>query len=175
MNVWKMKKILSLVALLAACTFSLKAQDADDEYAREMFKAGETLPLVEVPDLASNVHSLKEFRGKYVVLDFWATWCPDCRAETPAMLALYDKYASDKVVFVGISFDTNREKLEYYLLENQIKWLQLCDFRPKKESPVAEKYKIRWIPSLYLVDPEGRVVLSTVMTEKLAKALENLQ
>ena len=170
-----MKRILSLAVLLAAFSLSLKAQDADDEYARDMFKAGDTLPLVEVPDLSGNVRSLKEFRGKYVVLDFWATWCPDCRAEMPAMKELYGKHASDDVVFIGISFDTDRDRLSYYLLENQVKWLQLCDFQPKKDSPVAERYKIRWIPSLYLVDPEGRVLLSTVMTEKLAKALENLK
>ena len=170
-----MNKILALVALLATASLSLKAQDADAEYARDMFKAGERLPSVAIPDLAGGNRSLAEFRGKYVVLDFWATWCPDCREEMPAMKELYGKYASDRIVFVGVSFDTDRRKLEAYLVQNEIKWLQLSDFQHKRDSALAEKYKIRWIPAIYLVDPEGRVVLSTVMTDKLAKALENLQ
>ena len=169
----RMKKMLSLL-FLAACCLMAKAQDPDAEYAREMFQIGDRLPRVEVPDLKGNVHSLKEFRGKYVVLDFWATWCPDCRQDVPAMVALHEKYASDKVVFVGISFDTKREQLEGYLAENGMNWLQLCDFRTKKESPVAEKYRIRWIPAIYLVDPKGKVVLSTVVVDKLAAELERV-
>ena len=169
-----MKKTLALVALFATFCLSLKAQDEDAEYARDMFKAGDRLPSLSVPDLAGNPHSIGEFRGKYVVLDFWATWCPDCRKEIPVMKQLYEKYASDQVVFVGISFDTDRKKLESYLVENEIKWMQLSDFRSKKESSVATGFKIRWIPALYLVDPEGRVALSTVMTEKLAAELSRI-
>ncbi len=168
-----MKRILAFFFFLAV-GLGANAQDPDLEYARDMFRKGQRLPVVELPDLQGNIHSLKEFRGKYVVLDFWATWCPDCRADVPAMVALHEKYASDRVVFVGISFDTKREQLEEYLAANGMNWLQLSDFRSKKESPVAERYKVRWIPALYLVDPKGKVVLSTVVIGKLETALAQL-
>jgi thiol-disulfide isomerase/thioredoxin len=111
--------------------------------------------------------------GEYLVLDFWATWCPDCRADVPAVKELYEKY-SDKVRFVGISFDTDKEALDKYLAENEITWLQLSDFAGKKESSIGENFHVKWIPSMYLIDPEGKVVLGTVMVEKLAAALEKL-
>ena len=98
---------------------------------------------------------------------------PDCRADVPAMKELYAKYG-DKVTFVGISFDTDPEKLDAYVAENGIEWLQLSDFVAKKESKVGEDFRVKWIPSMYLVGPDGKVLLGTVMVDKLALALEAL-
>ena len=76
--------------------------------------------------------------------------------------------------FVGISFDTDPEKLDSYVAENGIGWLQLSDFVTKKESTVADSFRVKWIPSMYLVGPDGKVLLGTVMVTKLAVALEAL-
>ncbi len=181
-----MKKFLLIIATLAtvaSCKCSVQkadqnagqdaVKDADSEYAVDMIKQGEAIPAFSLKDLADVLHSPDEFAGKYVVYDFWATWCPDCRADVPAMKELYAKYG-DKVAFVGISFDTEPEKLDAYVAENGIEWLQLSDFVAKKESKVGESFRVKWIPSMYLVGPDGKVLLGTVMVDKLRLALEAL-
>jgi thiol-disulfide isomerase/thioredoxin len=168
-----MKKILLLVAALAAVLACKGPKDADSEYAVDMIKKGEALPAFSLKDRADVLHTQAEFAGKYLVLDFWATWCPDCRADVPAMKELYAQYG-DKAAFVGISFDTDPEKLDAYVAENEIGWLQLSDFVSKKESTLAETFRVKWIPAIYLVGPDGKVILGTVMVSKLALALEAL-
>ena len=169
-----MKKFLLVFAALAALVSCKDAvKDADSEYAVDLIKKGEAIPTFALKDRADVLHSPDEFAGKYVVYDFWASWCPDCRADMPAMKELYAKYG-DKVAFVGISFDTEPEKMDAYLAENDIQWLQLSDFVAKKESKVADAFHVKWIPSMYLVDPDGKVLLGTVMVDKLEAALEAL-
>ena len=169
-----MKKILFVIAALAALVSCRNAvKDADSEYAVDMFKQGEVLPAFSLEDRSGVLRTQADFAGKYVVYDFWATWCPDCREDVPAMKELYEKYG-DKVTFVGISFDTDPEKLDAFVAENGIGWMQLSDFVTKKESKVADDFRVKWIPSMYLVDPDGKVVLGTVMVSKLVLALEAL-
>ena len=169
-----MKKLLLVFAAFAALVSCKNAvKDADSEYAVDMFKKGEVLPAFSLEDRSGTVRTQADFAGKYVVYDFWATWCPDCREDVPAMKDLYAKYG-DKVTFVGISFDTDPEKLDAFVAENGIGWTQLSDFVTKKESKVAEDFRVKWIPSMYLVAPDGKVLLGTVMASKLALALEAL-
>ena len=169
-----MKKILLVLAALAAfVSCKNSGPDLDSEYAVDMIQEGEVIPRFSIPDRTGLVRTESDFSGKYVVYDFWATWCPDCRADVPKMKKLYKKYG-DKVTFVGISFDTEPDKLDAYVAENGIGWLQLCNFIPKKESKVGDDFYVKWIPSMYLVDPDGKVVLGTVMVDKLARALKTL-
>ena len=169
-----MKKLFLVIAAIAALVSCKNAvKDADSEYAVDMFKQGEVLPAFSLEDRSGVVRTQADFAGKYVVYDFWATWCPDCREDVPAMKDLYAKYG-DKVTFVGISFDTDPEKLDAFVAENGIGWTQLSDFVTKKESKVAEDFRVKWIPSMYLVGPDGKVVLGTVMVSKLVLALEAL-
>ena len=162
----------ALAAIIISC--APKVKDADSEYAKDLIKPGEAIPEFSIPSAAdSTLVSNADVSGQYLVLDFWATWCPDCRADVPAVKDLYAKYG-DKVRFVGISFDTDKEALDKYLAENEIAWLQLSDFAGKKESSIGENFHVKWIPSMYLIDPEGKVVLGTVMVDKLAAALEKL-
>ena len=172
--------VLAAVAALVSCRNATKkaaqepaTQDADSEYAVDMIKKGESLPTFSLKDRSGVVRTPADFAGRYVVYDFWATWCPDCREDVPAMKELYAKYG-DKVTFVGISFDTEPEKLDAYVAENGIGWLQLSDFVAKKESKVGEDFRVKWIPSMYLVGPDGKVLLGTVMVDKLGLALEAL-
>ena len=169
-----MKKLFLVIAAFAALVSCKNAvKDADSEYAVDMFKQGEVLPAFSLEDRSGVVRTQEDYAGKYVVYDFWATWCPDCREDIPAMKDLYAKYG-DKVTFVGISFDTDPEKLDAFVAENGIGWTQLSDFVTKKESKVADDFRVKWIPSMYLVGPDGKVMLGTVMVSKLVLALEAL-
>lgn len=170
-----MKRIIALISALIIGLPAVFGQDADSQYATEMLKRRDKAPETVIPKLDGTPWSVKDLRGKYIVLQFWATWCPDCVAEMPKMAEAYKKYASDRVRFVGVSFDTDREKLENYLKDNGIEWLQVSDLKKKKESPVAEAFQIKWIPAFYLIDPIGRVVLGTVIPEKIFAELDKLK
>lgn len=173
----KIKLFLSLAAALLLGAVSLRAQEAKDldpQYAKDLIKSGQA-PDFTLPGTDGKTYSLKDFRGKTLILDFWATWCPDCREEMPQLLALQKKLKGRKdIVMVGVSFDTDPAKLEAYVKEQGIGWLQLSDFKSKKESAVSEAYRIQWIPTKYVIGPDGKVLLATVMQDKVDALVQKL-
>lgn len=175
-----MRRFILLVALtiamatnVAAQTANNAAEDADAKYATELLKAGDEAPDFTLADPNGVKHSLSELRGNYVVLDFWATWCPDCRKDVPEVKRLYNEYGQ-KVKFVSVSFDFNKDNWTKYIKENDMPWLHVSDLKKMRESAIAQLYKIHWIPSVYIIGPDGKVVLSTVMIEKAAAKLAEI-
>ena len=175
-----MKKILMNLALMAAVitlsSVSLRAQtaveeDPDLQYGTELLKPGTKAPDFKLNDINGKSVRLKNFRKKNVVLVFWATWCPDCRAEVPLLKEMYAKSDPKKTVFVYVSFDRSFDQLCQYVKENDLPGVQLFDPAGKKESKVGADYHVKWIPSLYLIGPDGRIKCSTVVAEKVAKAI----
>ena len=173
----KIKLFLSLAAALLLGAVSLRAQEAKDldpQYAKDLIKSGQA-PDFTLPGTDGKTYSLKDFRGKTLILDFWATWCPDCREEMPQLLDLQKKLRGRKdIVMVGVSFDTDPAKLEAYVKEQGIGWLQLSDFKSKKESAISEAYHIQWIPTKYVIGPDGKVLLATVMQDKVDALVQKL-
>ena len=173
----KIKLFLSLAAALLLGAVSLRAQEAKDldpQYAKDLIKSGQA-PDFTLPGTDGKTYSLKDFRGKTLIIDFWATWCPDCREEMPQLLALQKKLNGRKdIVMVGVSFDTDPAKLETYVKEQGIGWLQLSDFKSKKESAISEAYHIQWIPTKYVIGPDGKVLLATVMQDKVDALVQKL-
>lgn len=149
-------------------------EDLDAKYATELLAKGTAAPEFTLQDPEGNEVSLKDFLGKYVVLDFWASWCPDCRNDVPVMKELWEKYGSDKVAFVGVSFDTDKDQWAGFVKENGMGWSHVSPLVKWKETQVSQDYHVNWIPSMYLIDPEGKVVFGTVMIDKLGKALEEI-
>lgn len=167
------KRIFIFMAfVLLSCT-TLMAQDADSKYATEMLKPGTAAPEFTLDDPEGKSYSLSSFQGRYVLLDFWASWCPDCRKDIPEVKRLHDLYG-EQVQFVSISFDRKREDWLKYIDTNQMNWLQLEALQKEINAEMYKRYSIGWIPALYLIDDKGNIVLSTVMIEKVAKMLEDL-
>ena len=177
MNIKRM--LLSLSMLLAATTGLMakttneKGSDLDSVYAQKLLKPGTTAPDFILPMPNGYRVQLAEFKGKYVLLDFWASWCPDCRKDIPAVKAMYEKYGKN-VVFIGVSFDTDRDRWAKCVADNGMTWRQVSELKRMREAKIAQTYGVQWIPSMTLVGPDGKVVLSTVVLERMEKALENL-
>ena len=148
-------------------------QDLDLQYATELLKPGTPAPDFTLTDINGHSVSLRDFQGRKVVLVFWASWCPDCRAEVPALKELQAKSDPRKVAFVAVSFDRTKDAWEKYVKENEMTGVQLFETAPRKESEINTAYHVKWIPSLYLIDEQGKVALSTVVLEKIAKALNS--
>lgn len=172
-----MKRIfLSMMMLLTALT-ALHAQDADAKYAVNLLKPGMMAPDFTLQTADGKNIKLKSYRGSYVVLDFWASWCPDCRKEIPEVKKLWNDFRDYNVRFIGISFDTDKEAwVNTYWEKYQMNWMQVSELKKwKRETFIDRLYHIDWIPTMYLIDPEGRIVLGTVQIEKIRKALEEAQ
>lgn len=170
-----MKKLMIFMAALLTC-MGLAAQnnmeeDLDLQYAVDLLKPGTQAPDFALQDINGKTFKLSDFQGRKVVLVFWASWCPDCRAEVPELKAMQASANLEKVAFVSVSFDRTLEALKTYVAENYLPGVQLFDPSGKKESKVAADYGVKWIPSLYLLDEQGKVELGTVMIGKIAKAL----
>ena len=167
-----MKKLLILIlALLPCLLLSAQTEDLDLQYATELLKPGTTVPDFTLNDIQGNPVKLSDFRGRQVVLVFWASWCPDCRAEVPELKAMHAAADPSKVAFVSVSFDRTFEALTTFVKENYLPGVQLFDPAGKKDSAVSAAFHVKWIPSLYLIDADGKVQLGTVVADKVAKAL----
>ena len=165
-----MKRLIAIIAAMLPF-FGTAAQDLDAEYAVDLLKPGVPAPDFTLNDINGRPVTLSSFRGRQVVLVFWASWCPDCRAEVPQLKALQAHANPEKVAFVSVSFDRTLEALQTYVDENYLPGVQLFDPAGKKESKVADSFGVKWIPSLYLLDKDGKVLLGTVMIDKIEKAL----
>jgi len=164
-----MKRLLAIsLGLLLAISLFAQQEDLDAKYAADLLKPGTPAPEFVLNDINGNAVKMSQFRGKTVVLIFWASWCPDCRAEVPALKELQAKTDPDKVLFVSISSDRTVEAWKKYVTENEMGGVQLY----KDKSKVSEDYHVKWIPSQYVIGPDGKVVLGTVMLDKVAKALK---
>lgn len=148
--------------------------DLDQKYATDLLKAGTDAPDITLNTIDGKPFALKDLRGCYVVLDFWASWCPDCRKDSPFIMQLYKKFGAKGVAFVGVSFDKNLESWKNGVAKLGIEYTQVSDLKPMRESPVAEVYHVKWIPTVYVIDPQGKVVLATVVSDKVSAYLHSV-
>lgn len=167
------KKILALAGMLMGMISPMMAQDLDAKYATDLLSVGTVPP--DLIDALNKPHPVSDFKGRCVVLDFFATWCGDCRKDLPEMKKLYTQYDIQGVEFIGISFDTDSDVLQNFMDKEQIRWRVLSELKKMKESQTAQDYHIKWIPTMYLLDTEGRVVLATVEINKLKAKLKELK
>jgi peroxiredoxin len=172
-----MKRLLSIAIFVAlalnayAQATTQPAEDLDLQYGSELLKKGTPAPEFTLSDINGKKFSLSDFRGSTTLLVFWASWCPDCRAEVPLLKEIYDGSDRARLNFVSISYDKDLETLKAFVKENGLPGVQLFDPAGKKESKPGADYHVKWIPSLYVIDAEGKVLLATVMAEKVAALL----
>ena len=149
-----------------AMTEELKAEDVKSAVIGQKF-----LDLEEA-DTDGNMHKLSEYvgQGKWVLVDFWASWCSPCKAEMPNVRDAYKQYHDKGFEIVGLSFDSEKESWEKAIVEWQMPWIHLSDLKSWK-SVAAEVYSVNSIPDNLLIDPEGIVVARGLRGEALAKKL----
>jgi thiol-disulfide isomerase/thioredoxin len=117
--------------------------------------------------------SLSSFKGKYVLVDFWASWCQPCRRENPNIVKLYDKYKDKNFAILSVSLDNSKEKWLNAIKEDRLTWNHISDLK-YWNNEVAVLYKIQSIPQNFLVDPEGVIISKDLHGENLDQKLKEL-
>ena len=168
-----MRKVFVMIAVLTGMVGTMMAQGLDEKYATDLLPVGTLAP--DLIDPMDSIHRIADFHGRCVVLDFFATWCSDCRKDLPEMKKLYMTYDMEGVEFLGVSFDTDFSVLQAFMDKESLPWRVISDLKKMKESKMAKDYHIQWIPTMYLLDTEGRVLLATVEIDKLKAKLAELK
>lgn len=164
-----------------------RLEKSENERIRQMAeKLGGTLRRLSLPgsNMELSGHLLnggkldwKSYRGKVVLVDFWATWCGPCRQEVPNVLRLYKQYHDQGFEVVGVSLDAEKEQAESYIKQYDLPWPNL--FSPNEDerawdAPMAVHYGVMGIPLAILIDADGKVVSLEARGPELAKLLEDI-
>jgi len=110
-------------------------------------------PNFELVDLDGGLHKLTDYRGKVVVLNFWATWCPPCRYEMPSMQRGWEAAEADGVVFLGVNVGEDADTVFMFLADYSVEFPLLLD----KEATVIKEYQVVGLPTTFIIDPQGRI------------------
>jgi peroxiredoxin len=150
-------------------------QQKEAKKIQKSLAPGTKFPDFEEKDLDGKALSIANYKGKVVLIDFWAVWCGPCVAELPNVLKAYEAYHGKGFEIIGISLDRDEKKLKDFLEEKKMTWPQYFDGKGW-ENKLAAKYGVKSIPATYLLDGEGKIIDKNLrgkaLEEAVAKALE---
>jgi len=141
-----------------------------DGLIKDLF-IGAKMPELESKDLDDKKVKLSDLKGKVVVLDCWATWCPPCRAMIPHSRKLVERLKDKPFVLVSVSFDDNKETLTKFMEENKMPWTHWFN---GADGGIAEVLDITYFPTIYILDHKGIIRYKDVRDKAMDKAVDKL-
>ena len=134
---------------------------------------GKFLPEFQVSDADGDIHRLSDFKGKYVLVDFWASWCGPCRAEFPYLRDLYTKYKDQDFEILAVSIDDTKEEWLKAVNEENLSWINTLDSGGFK-SVIYQRFGLSGVPDNFLLDRSGKIVARKLRGDSLQKTLKDL-
>lgn len=151
----------------------LLAFEKQQQAIKDNSMVGQQAPALSMPDVNGKNVTLADFKGKYVLVDFWASWCGPCRQENPNVVAAYNKYKGKNFTILGVSLDEDKAKWLEAVKADQLAWTHISDLKGW-ESAATTTYKFNGIPFNVLVDPSGKIVADNLRGDALDKKLAEL-
>jgi thiol-disulfide isomerase/thioredoxin len=159
---------LSFVVVLSVGLPQQQQQGAPAASAHPLLN--QQAPEISLPDENGQPFKLSSLKGKYVLVDFWASWCGPCRRENPNVVAAYKKFSNKNFTILGVSLDDDKEAWLAAVKADQLTWKHVSDLK-KWESSMVGLYQFEGIPFNVLVDPQGKVIATDLRGEDLEKKL----
>jgi len=178
MHLYDPKNADDIALLFEMLSPSLRATERGKSFAAKINgqhqrEIGSIAPDFSRPDSSGHRVSLHEYHGKYLLIDFWASWCVPCRGENPFLITAYEKYRSKGLEIIGVSIDKDREQWIDAIRQDKLHWQQLLDSNENGAS-VSALYYIDSIPHNYLLGPDGKIIAKDLRGEELEKKLSAL-
>jgi peroxiredoxin len=117
--------------------------------------------------------SLKSFDGKYILLDFWASWCGPCRKEHPNLIKIYEEFKDNNFDIISISLDSEIGNWQKAIIKDQLTWTQLSDLKGS-QNDIALQYGVQSVPANFLINPKGIIIGKNLSTEQLNEKLKEI-
>ena len=137
---------------------------------QDALAVGGKFPDFKVTDVEGRPLSVASHKGKVVLIDFWATWCPPCRAELPNVIDAYQKYHAQGFDIIGVSLDEDKAQLLSFIKDEKMSWPEYYDGK-KWDNQLAVKYGIDAIPADFLLDGEGKIIGKDLRGDALEQAV----
>jgi peroxiredoxin len=159
-------------AFLAEMEKGSQQQQAEQQTSGDSW-VGKTVPELVMPDVNGKDVSISSFRGKYVLIDFWASWCGPCRMENPNVVKAYNEFKSKNFTILGVSLDKDKDAWKKAISQDHLNWTHMSDLK-YWNSQAVETFGFQGIPFNVLVDPSGKVIAQELRGEELDAKLKQL-
>ncbi|WP_236668614.1 TlpA disulfide reductase family protein [Hymenobacter rubidus] len=177
MRMLDLPQYATVAPLYEALSPTLKSSPQGREYGElvrglKETAVGQPAPAFSQTTPEGKTVTLADYRGKYVLVDFWASWCGPCRAENPAVTKVYNEFKGRNFDILGVSLDeeAGRTKWLKAIEDDRLAWTQVSDLRGW-QNEAAQRYHVRAIPQNFLVDPTGKIVAANLRGEELKTTL----